>query len=282
MSVSSCFARSVPWPQSCPALSPSVGWPLPWKLLSHRLSWRRLRSPWSRSPPRGLPLASRTPLPKAPPSRPRGSILLNQRGPPRAFPSRALPWLRLTVRFPLAATPAPRLLLPAQSSHGVRLAWPEVPHRPSRALQLQIPPRPMLRRQVRGVVSPGAAEARQRRRDKHRRQVRRHTKRSMWREIKGQATARRSMWACCTDTSSQHGHRRVRPRRRGAASLVHLSALGELARALTCRFAQWFYLFAFFASFFVLVLLYVVFDDLFYVFFFYMWSFRQVLVPQQF
>ena len=64
---------------------------------------------------------------------------------PRPFPSRALPWPRLTVRFLLAATPAPRPLLPALSSYGVWLAWPEAPHRPSRVLQLLITP-------VRGVV----------------------------------------------------------------------------------------------------------------------------------
>ena len=48
----------------------------------------------------------------------------------------------------------------------------------------------------------GAAEARQRRRDKHRRWVRRATKRSMWRELWCQAPAHRAMWACCSYSSS--------------------------------------------------------------------------------
>ena len=81
----------------------------------------------------------------------------------------------------------------------------------------------------------GAAEARQRR-DKYRRRVRRHTKRSMWREIWGQAPARRSMWACCTNTDNDAllllGHAIVPP-----VLLSRLSAPDELSLALTCRFA---------------------------------------------
>ena len=65
-------------------------------------------------------------------------------------PFRQDPWPRLIARS-LPATLAPRPLLPALTSHGVRLAWPEAPHRPSRALQLLIPPRLPLGRPVRGV-----------------------------------------------------------------------------------------------------------------------------------
>ena len=74
------------------------------------------------------------------------------------------------ARFPPTATPAPRPLLPALSSRGVQLAWPEAPTASAARKASQ-------RRRA------SRAEARQRRRDKHRRRVRRHTKRSMWREI---------------------------------------------------------------------------------------------------
>ena len=67
----------------------------------------------------------------------------------------------------------------------------------------------------------------------------------MLREIQGQAPARRAMWAYCADTSSDDGyhntdndalllfgHAVVAPH-----LLSKLSALDELALALTCRFA---------------------------------------------
>ena len=114
----------------------------------------------SRSLPRGLRLASphlrpgsrsRSPCPRPLPvvlTAPSCSISVA----PRVFPSRALPWPRLIAWSLLAATPAPRPLPPALSSHGVRLVWLAASHRPSRVLQLLIPPRPLLGRQVRGVV----------------------------------------------------------------------------------------------------------------------------------
>ena len=48
----------------------------------------------------------------------------------------------------------------------------------------------------------GAAEAWRRKRDKHRRRVRQHSKRSMWREIWCQVFARLAMGPCCADSSS--------------------------------------------------------------------------------
>ena len=68
------------------------------------------------------------------------------------YPSRAVLRPRLIARFPPTAIPAPRPLLMALSSQGVRLAWPEAPYRPSRALPLLIPPIPPLGRLFRGVL----------------------------------------------------------------------------------------------------------------------------------
>ena len=118
---------------------------------------------------------SRAPLSKASPSRPCGSILPSQHDPTglSCGPARSLGFL-----------PQPPLLLglccwPCRVT-GVRLVWPEAPHRPSRAPQLLTQVRRSKASQRR---ASGAAEARQRRRDKHRHRVRRYTKRSMWREI---------------------------------------------------------------------------------------------------
>ena len=91
--------------------------------------------------------------------------------------------------------------------------------------------------------SSGAADARQRRRDKHRRRARRVTKRSMWREIQFQALAPRAMWTCCADSSSDEHNTcntllllfadaLVAP-----ALLADLSEVDQLMVALYCRFA---------------------------------------------
>ena len=80
---------------------------------------------------------SRSPLPKAAPSRPRGSILLNQRG-PQVFPSRALSPPDRTVsscRHSCSSASANDL-----SSHGARLAWLAAPHRASRVPEPLFPP----------------------------------------------------------------------------------------------------------------------------------------------
>ena len=124
------------------------------------LSWRRFRSLWFRSLPRGLPPAlltsalARIRVPLCPRSLPAvlAAPFCSISATPRAFPSRALPCHRLTGRHLPAATLAPRV-------PGARPALLEVPRRPSRALQLLIPPRPSLGRQVRDVVpqAPGNA-----------------------------------------------------------------------------------------------------------------------------
>ena len=132
MSVLSRFARlvsslghvpgQVPWPLSGPPWRP-------WKPLLRmvsRLFRRRHWSPWTRSPPRVLPLASHTFVPArgpGPPSPGPLSVALvapswSTSAAPRAFPSRALScsvsscrhWLSRgpAARSPLAATPTPR------------------------------------------------------------------------------------------------------------------------------------------------------------------------------
>ena len=134
---------------------------------------------------RPAPLALSLPSPQG---------LLSQRGPTglsvKSYPCFLPPLLLLFGPPPLAL-----------SSHGTRPALPEVPHRLSLVLQLltpvRLPARPA--RQRRASV---AAEARQRRRDKHCRRVRRHTKRSMWRVVWCQDPAYRAVWACCAASSS--------------------------------------------------------------------------------
>ena len=111
---------------------------------------------------------------------------------PLAFQSSAILWPRLIAR---AVTPAPRPLPTALLSQGARLAWLAAPLRVSRE------PQPRKASQTRRASA--AAEALHRRRDKHRRRVRRATKRSTWREIQCQAPAARAMWACCADSSSE-------------------------------------------------------------------------------
>ena len=160
---------------------------------------------------------------------------------PRAFPSRALPWPCLIAPPPLAATPTPQPLLPALLSHGVRLAgWSSAPSEP------RAPgPTASAARKASQRRASGAAEARQRRRDKHRRRVRRHSKRSMWREILCQGPARCAMWTCCADSSSDDDDHNT------SNTLLHLRAdtfippalfaglsdVDELMVALSCRFA---------------------------------------------
>ena len=102
---------------------------------------------------------------------------------PRVFPSRDLPWPRLIARFPLAATPAPRPLPPALSSHGVRLGVARSPAPREPRAAASDPTASAARKASQRRRASGAPEARQRRRDKHRRRVRRATKLSMWREI---------------------------------------------------------------------------------------------------
>ena len=149
---------------------------------------------------------------------------------------------RLIDRSLLAATPAPRPLPPAL--HGAWPAWVEAPLRPSRVLLFLIPPRLMLGRQVKGVVPQAPPKHDSAGGIKHRRRVRRHTQRSMWREIQCQAPARCAMWACCADSSSDDGDHNtsntllllfadafVAP-----ALLAQLSEVDELMVALSCRF----------------------------------------------
>ena len=176
------------WP--CPARSPTAAWPRScppsplWKprlRMAFRLSWKRLRILRSRSLPRGLSLVSRTSaLARAPAllcPRPLPVVLVapscSTSVHPRVFPPRALLWPRLTARSPFVATPAPRPLPTALLSHGARQAWPAAPLRVSHVLQPLLPPRPLLGRQVRGVVPQAPL--------KH--GARRATKRSVWREI---------------------------------------------------------------------------------------------------
>ena len=160
------------WP--CPVRSPSAVWPHscppwpPWLLrMMSGLSWKRLRNLWSRSLPRGLLLASRTsdparapalPCPRPLPvvfAAPSCSISVA----PRVSLSRALLFPRLIARSPLAATPAPRPLPTGLLSHGAGLAWLAAPLRVSHVPQPLLPPRPLLGRQVRGVVLRPASRA---------------------------------------------------------------------------------------------------------------------------
>ena len=131
------------------ALSLSDGWllschPWPtWKTPSRmvfRLYWRRFRSLSCR----GVCLSHSAPPPPAP--------SCSVSAVPLVCPLRAALRLRPTARCPPNATPAPRPLLLALSSHGVRLAWLEAPHRPCHALQLLTPVRLPLGRPVRGVL----------------------------------------------------------------------------------------------------------------------------------
>ena len=117
-----------------------------------------LQSPnlWSRSLPRGLPSPRAPPAPLALPlslaqglSQSSSRLTLVQSAWPSGLSVKSP---RLIARFRLAAIPAPRPLPPALSSHGVRLVWLAAPLRPSRVLQILVPPRPLLGRQVRGVV----------------------------------------------------------------------------------------------------------------------------------
>ena len=140
-------------------------------------------------PATGLSLVSRTSVPALAPTlpcpRPLMVVLVvpscSISVAPRVFLSGALLWPRLIAWSPLAATPAPRPLPTALLSHGARLAWLAAPLRVSHVPQPLLPPRPFLRKASQRRRASGAAEARQRRRDKHPR-VRRATKRSTWRE----------------------------------------------------------------------------------------------------
>ena len=163
-----------------------------------RLSWRRLRSPWFRSPPRGLHLrpSSRS---RFPPAQHR-SLLLNQRGPtgvsikssPVAPPDRSVSSCRHSCSSPSATSPV-------ESRRSAGVARSPAPSEPRAAAS--DPTASAARKASQRRRASGAAEARQRRRGKHGCWVR-YNKRSMWREIQGQAPACRSTRACCTDTSS--------------------------------------------------------------------------------
>ena len=209
--------------------------------MEYRFSWRRLRSLWSRFLPRGLLLIPRSSAParalapKAAPGRPRGSISVV----PQGFPSRDALRLRPIARTPLTATPPRPPLLALITEYGWR--GPEL--RTVRASAAD--PSASAARKASQRLALGAAEARRRRQDKHRRRVRRHTKRSMWREFQCQDFLRLAMFACCDDTTSdddEHstdnaalllfGHALVAP-----LLLSRLSATDELFLALTCRFA---------------------------------------------
>ena len=182
----------------CLVLSPSVGWPLslPWprwrtpSRMVFSLSWRRLRSLWSRFLLRGLPIALRTSAParalallypRPLPAVPAGFILLSQRAPtglsvkscPVSSPDHSISSHRHSCSSASAAGP-----VESRSAAGVaRCSAPSEP----RAAAAD--PTASAARKASQSRAPSAAEARQRRRDKHLRRVRPHTKRSMWGEF---------------------------------------------------------------------------------------------------
>ena len=112
---------------------------------------------------------SRSPLPKAAPSRPRGSILLNQRG-PTGLSVKTSP-----VTPPDRSSASAAGLVESRCAAGA--ARSSAPSEPCAAAS--DPTASAARKASQRRRASGAAGARQRRRDKHRRPVRRATKRSM-------------------------------------------------------------------------------------------------------
>ena len=142
--------------------------PIPTTGPAPRLAHLRLRS------------RSRSLLPKAAPSRPRGTILVNQRGSmglsvkssPVAPPDRSVSSHRHSSSSPFG---------PVESRSARAAACSSAPSEPRAAAS-----RSTAHSARKGGLkrrASGAVEVRQRKRDKHRRRMRRHIKRSMWREI---------------------------------------------------------------------------------------------------
>ena len=103
---------------------------------------------------------------------------------PQGCPSRAVLRLLLTARSPPTAAPAPRPLLLALSSPGARPARASAPSVPRAAAA-----DPSASAAWFASRSSGAAEARRRNRDKHRRRTRRHSKRSIYWRLTGAPSA---------------------------------------------------------------------------------------------
>ena len=186
-------AESAVWPRSCPRQFGSRG-------CSGCSS-----SPGSASGTCGVSRLARTSVPARTPAlspRPLPVVLVapscSISVAPRAFSPVAL----LSARFPLAATPAPWPLPTTLLSHGARLAWLAAPLRVSHEPQPLFPTRPLLGRQVRGVVLRAPLK---------------HGNAggiSIATELDAQSSAQcglkfclkalasRAMWACCTDSSS--------------------------------------------------------------------------------
>ena len=192
-------------PLPCPRPSPCACWPLscplwrPWKpllRLASRLFWRRHWSPWygactsPRTPPSPLafpfsPAQGRSQSPSwlhpGQPARPHGPFRQElSRGP----------------AGPLCLFPSPLLLLGLRPCRVEECKAPSEPRAAASRSTAHTARKGGQKRRA-----SGAAEVRQRKRDKNRRRVRRHIKRSMWREIQSQACRYPS------DGDEQHGQR---------------------------------------------------------------------------
>ena len=108
-------------------------------------------------------------LPQATPGRPRGSILLSQRG-PTGLSVKSCPVS--SHRCSGSSASAAYLVEPGSAAGAASASAPSVPRAAMSAARLASRGRPS-----------GAAKARRRKRDKHRRRTQRHSKRSVWREI---------------------------------------------------------------------------------------------------
>ena len=129
--------------------------------------------------------------------------LLSRPAPLALRPSQGCPWQSRGVLLPRpstlapAAAPAPwHLLSPLVSLVSVARAS-RAPTLPTHHVAATDPGASAARLARRS--SSGAVEARRRSRDVRRRRTRRHSQRSMWREILLQTLACPAMWACCDD-----------------------------------------------------------------------------------
>ena len=171
------------WRRSLPRWHPLSTW----SLTGRSPSWSRPRDSsrrsllWSRF---CLPRAcgrSRSPFPRAAPYCPRGSILLSHRVP-----------TGLSVKSCPAAPPDRSVSTDGRSGSPASAAGRGEPQSAASATSASAPSKPRAAAADPSASaaqpacprrSSGAAEARRRRRYKHRRRVRRHSNRSMWREI---------------------------------------------------------------------------------------------------
>ena len=184
---------------------------------------------------------SRSPPPKAAPGRPRGSILLSHRD-----------RTGLSVKSCPVAPPDCSVSSPRHSCSSA--SGPVEPRSATAAARSSAPSQPRAaasrstaypaRKGGQKRRASGAAEARQRKRDKHRRRVRRHIKRSMWREIQLKHFVAARCFSVVlihlpTMTSIIRTTRccscSVTPPSPGLLS--RMSALDERSVALTCRFS---------------------------------------------